>query len=363
MEDPRVPFELTRRAVVCGSLAIVASAAGSHEPGSANSGGYGLAFAGVNLAGGEFGKVPGTYATDYIYPAPANIDYFVQLGFNLIRVPFLWERLQPTLGSPLAGADLARLTSVVDYAAAKGLHIVLDTHNYARRRVAEDGWAAEHLIGSELVPAAAFTDYCTRLAGAFKDVPSIIFGLMNEPWGLAAADWLIIANQAIAGMRQQGAKQLILVPGVAYTGAHSWITAGNVVMGDVVDPGNNFALEVHQYFDADSSGTSPKAAGARIGSERIEAFQHWARQNGFKAFLAEFAAGEDETSLEALNDICRTLQANSDVWIGWAAWAGGRWWPANYIFNLEPSKSGQMRPQTKILASYAHQAGAKLRKT
>jgi len=64
-----------------------------------------------------------------------------------------------------------------------------------------------------------------------------------------------------------------------------------------------------------------------------------------------------------LADICRTLQANPDVWIGWAAWAGGRWWPANYIFILEPSKSGQMRPQTKMLASYAHQACAKLRKT
>jgi endoglucanase len=186
---------------------------------------------------------------------------------------------------------------------------------------------------------------------------------MNEPWGLAAEDWLAIVNQAIAAMRQEGASQLILVPGIAYTGAHSWITSGNAVMGNVVDRRNNFAFEVHQYFDIDSSGTSPKAVGARIGSERIEAFQRWARQNGFKTFLGEFAAGEDETSLAALADICRTLQANSDVWIGWAAWAGGSWWPADYIFNLEPSNSGQMRPQTKILASYARRIGAKLRKT
>jgi endoglucanase len=284
---------------------------------------------------------------------PANIDYFAQLGFNLVRVPFRWERLQPTLGSPLAAADLRLLSSAVEYASAKGLHVVLDTHNYARRRVVKDDWAVEHLIGSELVPAAAFTDYCARLAGAFKGAPSVIFGLMNEPWGLAAEDWLVIADQAIAAVRRAGAEQLILVPGIAYTGAHSWITSGNAVMGNVVDPRNNFAFEVHQYFDPDSSGTSTKAVGARIGSERIEAFQIWARQNGFKAFLGEFAGGEDEVSLEALADICRTLQANSDVWIGWAAWAGGRWWPADYIFNLEPSKSGQIRPQTKILASYA----------
>lgn len=358
-----MPFEFTRRAVVWGGLTIGVGGAASRDLLRAASAGNGLAFAGVNLAGAEFGKVPGTYATDYAYPAPANIDYFAQLGFNLIRVPFRWERLQPTLNSPFAAADLALLSSVVEHAASKGLRIILDTHNYARRRVVEDGWSAEHLIGSELVPAAAFTDYCRRLAGAFKDAPSIIFGLMNEPWGLAAKDWLVIANQAIDAMRREGAKQLILVPGVAYTGAHSWIAAGNDVMGNAVDPAKNIAFEVHQYFDLDSSGTSPKAVGAQIGSERIEEFQRWARQSGVKAFLGEFAAGEDEVSLAALNDICRTLQANSDVWMGWAAWAGGSWWPADYIFNLEPSKSGQMRPQTKILASYARQIGAKPRKT
>lgn len=350
-----MPQEFTRRAILDGGLAIAASCAGAHasraQPPS------GLAFAGVNLAGSEFGTIPGTYGTDYIYPAPTNIDYFAELGFNLIRIPFRWERLQPTLGSPLAATDLALLSSVVDYAAAKGLYVVLDTHNYARRRVVKDHWAAEHLIGSELVPAAAFTDYCTRLAGAFKGAPSVIFGLMNEPWGLAAEDWLVIADQAIAAIRRAGAEQLILVPGIAYTGAHSWITSGNAVMGNVVDPRNNFAFEVHQYFDPDSSGTSATAFGPRIGTQRIESFQHWARDNGFKAFLGEFAAGDDKTSLEALADICRTLKANSDVWIGWSAWAGGAWWPEDYIFNLEPSKSRQMRPQTKLLAGCAQRIG------
>jgi len=91
--------------------------------------------------------------------------------------------------------------------------------------------------------------------------------------------------------------------------------------------------------------------------------QHCARHNGFKAFLGEFATGDDEVSLEALNDICGTLQANSDVWVGWAAWAGGSWWPAHYVFKLEPFKGRQMRAQTKVLARYAGQVGAKLRKT
>jgi endoglucanase len=48
-------------------------------------------------------------------------------------------------------------------------------------------------------------------------------------------------------------------------------------MRSVVGPGNDFAFEVHQYFDVDSSGTSPKVMGARIGSERIESIQRGAR--------------------------------------------------------------------------------------
>ena len=350
--------QLTRRSVVGTGLAIAASGLGGQLSRSAYAAGAPL-FAGVNLAGGEFGKLPGIYGTDYTYPARAEIDYFVELGFNLIRVPYRWERLQPTLGAPLAAGDLALLSAVVDYAASKGVYVVLDTHNYARRRLADDGWAADHLIGSKQVPTATFADFCARLAGAFRGTRSVIFGLMNEPWGIEPEDWLAIANESMGALRREGAVQLVLVPGVAYTGAHSWVLARNIVMGNVVDPANNFAFEVHQYFDPDSSGTSPIAVGASIGSERIEAFQRWCRQNGFKAFLGEFAAGGDKASLAALNDLLNTLGANSDVWLGWAAWAGGSWWPDDYIFTLEPSKDGQMRPQTRILASYARHTAAK----
>ena len=357
---PRAPaLQLTRRSVVCAGLAVAAGGVGLPAPLSADAENGRILFAGVSLAGGEFGKLPGTYGTDYSYPSPADIDYYAQLGFNLIRVPFRWERLQPLLGAPFVAADQALLTAVVEYAANKGLHVVLDTHNYARRRLADDGWAADHIIGSKLVPTAAFADFCARLAGAFSGNESVIFGLMNEPWGIEPEDWLAIANEAIGALRHEAASQLVLVPGISYTGAHSWVSARNIVMGNVVDPANKFAFEAHQYFDSDSSGTSPTAVGASIGSKRTEDFQRWCRQNGFKAFLGEFAAGADETSLAALNDLCRTLQANSDVWLGWAAWAGGSWWPDDYIFTLEPTKGGQMRRQTRILASYARHTAAK----
>ena len=57
---------------------------------------------GVNLAGAEFGSnVPGTFGTDYTYPTHAEIDYYASKGMSVIRLPFLWERVQHTKNGAL----------------------------------------------------------------------------------------------------------------------------------------------------------------------------------------------------------------------------------------------------------------------
>lgn len=343
--------ELTRRSTMGGGLALTLGTALPLRAARAQATSR-ISFAGVNLAGAEFGKIPGKPDTDYAYPQRANIDYYAQAGFNVIRVPFRWERLQSSLNGPFAQGEQTLLTGVVDYAISKGMHVVIDPHNYARRRLEADGWKIDRVIGSEGVPTAAFVDFWKRLSDVFKSRSSVIFGLMNEPYGIAPQTWLGIANAAIKGIRETGATNLILVPGIAYTGAHSWLSMKNSLMGGVVDAGHNFAFEVHQYLDSDSSGTKPVAVSPTIGSQRIQAFQTWARENQYRGFLGEFAAARDATSLSALEDLCRTMEANADVWLGWTAWAGGRWWPADYMFNLEPA-AGQMRPQTRILSDFA----------
>ena len=58
---------------------------------------------GVNLAGAEFAPqhVPGVFGTDYTYPTHTEIDYYASKGLDVIRLPFLWERLQRTELGPL----------------------------------------------------------------------------------------------------------------------------------------------------------------------------------------------------------------------------------------------------------------------
>lgn len=213
-----------------------------------------------------------------------------------------------------------------------------------------DDFTVDHLIGSDSVPASAFVSFWRELAARTKQHVHIVYGLMNEPVDIAAGAWRDIANEAISAIRATGAKNLILVPGTAYTGAHSWIAAGNTVLDGIHDPADNFAIEVHQYLDEDLSGRSGTTVSETIGVERLQAFQTWAREHKFKAFLGEFGAGPDAVSLKALENTVHELEHNRDVWIGWTAWAAGPWWPDDTPLRLSPSKSGSVPPQTKLLA-------------
>ena len=306
-----------------------------------------LPYTGVNLAGGEFGPEsrPGvrrTYGKQFVYPSAAEVDGVARRGMNVVRLPFRWETIQPTLGQPFDAAEFKRLADVVRLITAKRCVCLLDPHNYARHD------------GRPIAPAD-LADFWRRVAPTFAADDRVWFGLMNEPHDLPAERWLTIANAAIAGIRTAGAKNLILVPGTSWTGAHSWASSGNAAgMLGVVDPADHWAYEVHQYLDADSSGTKPAIVRPSIGSERVAAFTAWCRQHHRRAFLGEFAAADNAPlGRAAIDDLLTTLEASPDVWLGWTWWAAGPWW-GDYMFSVEPKADGTDRPPMAWLAPHVH---------
>jgi len=322
-----------------------------------------LPYRGVNLAGAECGSTfPGTHGTHYIYPDPAytnytTLDYYLAKGMNTFRLPFRWERLQPTRGAAFNAAELSRLRTTVDRIVGKGGYVLLDPHNYAR-------YGAGVIGGS--VPNADFADFWSRLAQEFKNNPRIFFGLMNEPHSMRTEQWVTAANAAIQAIRATGATNLILVPGNAWSGAHSWSsswygTPNAVAMLSIQDPGNNMAFEVHQYLDGDSSGTSSSCVSATIGGQRMQNFTNWLRANGKRGFLGEFGGGRDSVCAAAIGDIVSHLEANADVYLGWTYWAGGPWW-GDYFSTLEPL-NGADRPQMDALEPHLGTASACQRRT
>lgn len=83
-------------------------------------------------------------------------------------------------------------------------------------------------------------------------------GLMNEPNSMPTEQVLAAMQAGLDGVRAAGAKQLALVPGNAWTGAHSWTqtwygTPNSVVMLKIKDPANNYAYDMHQYLDSGMS--------------------------------------------------------------------------------------------------------------
>ena len=301
---------------------------------------------GVNLAGAEFAPqhVPGVFGTDYTYPTHTEIDYYASKGLDVIRLPFLWERLQRTELGPLDVAELGRIDDVVNYATSKGLKIEIEPHNY--------GYGFGSLIGSGETPNSSFADLWGKLAVHYKSNPDVIFGLMNEPHVQTATEWLSSANAAIAAIRSAGAAQQILVPGSYYDGAWTWTTSDNaaVVGTGVQDPLHNYAFEVHQYLDFDGSGTHPGVVSPTIGIERVTAVTQWAEATGNHLFLGEVGVSTDQTSLTALDGMLSYILQHTNVWEGVTYWAGGPWW-GTYMFSIEP-EGGVDKPQMAILLKH-----------
>lgn len=351
-------WRMATLAVLLVTSACGGGAAQSKTPSPADGAGGGgsgrslLTWRGVSLSGAEFGEthLPGTYGVggDYIYPDPASVGYFTGKGMNLMRLPFRWERLQRSLNGEFDTSELARLKGFVDKVTAAGTTVLLDPHNYARYN--------DKLIGSAAVPVSAFADFWSRLAQVFKANPRVMFGLMNEPHDMATEAWVTAANAAIVAIRATGATNTVTVPGNAWTGAWTWSqssygTPNAVAMLGVSDSGNNMLLEVHQYLDADGSGTGTICVSATIGSERLAGFTQWLRANGRRALLGEVGGASNSLCNQAVADALNHLGANTDVWAGWLWWAAGPWW-GDYFLSIEPGAGGADKPQMLVLAPY-----------
>lgn len=303
--------------------------------------------AGINLAGAEFGEGRGAHGKDYTYPSSETVAYFAGKGFNAVRLPFRWERLQPRLGRGFDKAERTRLADSVKALRAAGMTVILDPHNYA--------YYDKKQIGSDAVPDSAFADFWRRLAKDYKDDAGVQFGLMNEPYDVTATQWLASANAAIAAIRDTGAKNLVLVPGTIWTGAHSWQEereggANGTLMLGVKDPADNHAYEVHQYLDADFSGKAKTCERADDAVKALERFTDWLKRNGKRGFLGEFGGSADPACLDGLARMTALVRKESAVWTGWTYWAAGDWWPADEPLNIQPTAEGD-RPQLAALVA------------
>ncbi|HEY9099599.1 MAG TPA: glycoside hydrolase family 5 protein [Thiobacillus sp.] len=303
---------------------------------------------GVNLAGAEFAssKLPGVLNKDYVYPGRDQMDYFASLGANAIRLPFRWERIQPALFGELDALELKNLETTVAMARSRGMCVILDVHNYGAYR--------GNAIGTQAVPAAAFIHLWTRLAKTFTDTSSTAFGLMNEPHKLPIEQWAGVAQKTIDAIRQTGAQNLILISGGRWSGVHEWEksfsgTSNAMAFSNLKDPLKQSWIDVHQYADADYSGTGKSCRSAEQLTNMFVRMTQWAQTHNQQLFLGEFGVPANQACLDTLDSMLKQM-TDTGVWRGWTYWAAGSWW-GDYPLSIEP-RDGRDAPQIRILKKH-----------
>jgi len=311
---------------------------------------------GVNLAGAEFGQnFPGTEGLDYAYPTSTELDYYKNKGLTLIRIPFAWERMQPTLNGPLSSTEVGFMTNFLNAADARGMSVILDVHNYGRYGIGSFSDFTSHgnIIGSIQVPVSAFANLWSQLASQFKGHPSLMgYDIMNEPHDMGGAGiWPIAAQAAVNAIRTVDASHTIFVEGDGWAGAWSWMTYNANL--NINDSSGNLVYEAHQYFDSDSSGTytssyTSEGAYPTVGVDRLQPFASWLTQHNKKGWVGEYGVpNNDSRWLTVLNNFIGALKSNG-IWGTY--WAGGPWW-GSYPLSCEPS-SGQDAVQMGVLKNY-----------
>lgn len=323
---------------------------------------------GINVAGGEFGHsasgLPGTHGKHYQYPQTPLLTFLRKRGHRLVRIPFRWERIQHALGGPLDPTGFGELKAAVERAAAAGLYVLLDMHNYARFTRLDE---VEVKFGDAALTRAHFADVWAKLVGALAGQPAIVgWGLMNEPHDLPAGAWEAYSQAAVTAIRDTGDIRDIYVCGNQWGGAHSWARNHGAAWISDSAGRDRTVYEAHQYLDPDFSGTyedvtyesanlAARAAGypnlpARI-VDCLNVFIDWCKANGVRGFIGEMGWPNHE-SVQEWNAVGEAAYARLDqAGMGVTYWATGEWWGA---YNQNPYDSGSLtvKPQAAVIEAH-----------
>ncbi len=303
----------------------------------------GVAYRGINRAGMEYGNDWDGWTGQTYYEMPsstqisAELAYYKGRGFNLIRLPISWERIQHTLNGPLDTDYSNGMMNYINLATAQGFTLVLDLHNYNRYATGAFNAAGnqttnyvQRVIGDGTLTVAHLADVWTKLANLVKTNPQVILNLMNEPHDLpmTSATWFSGIQTVMNAVRATGSTQLILVPNTRGSDVghwHTWAPGGgpldSVAALSITDSANNHAFDMHSYYPEGYGSNDESSYGAQL-----TAVTHWARTHGKKLFLSEMGIGIHQSYAQPqITNALTFMNNNSDVWIGWSPWDLTTW--------------------------------------
>jgi endoglucanase len=317
---------------------------------------------GVAIAGHEFGDKDQFPGGVYFMARPEHVTFWLDKGFNCIRMVVLLERIFDGYSANFRTAtkswqgeqvtDIEWLDEMVELVTSSGAYISIDPHNYGRFRA--NGQSA--LIGSSSRPSSVYAAMMGAFAARYKSNPRVILEMMNEPHDETPAEWGSAQQAGITAIRAASFTNPILATGVSWSSAERFVSSGSAAMIETMnDPENNMGLMVHAYLDGNASGKDRTVVGPNIGPQRLTPPRDWARGKGWKVFCNEFMTGDLPDSLVALRNQIQFMEDNDDVFGGWMAWGAGGHWVTNYELRIQPK--GDMPGQIAVMEEFLDGAG------
>ncbi|KAL9133221.1 MAG: hypothetical protein Q9175_005605, partial [Cornicularia normoerica] len=315
----------------------------------------GVKFAGVNIAGFDFGcGTDGSCTVSSVDPplsqygggdGAGQMTHFTKTdGLNIFRLPVAWQYLvDGVIGGTLDETNFGKYDKLVQACLDTGAHCIIDIHNYAR-------WNGK-VIGAPGGPKTSdFSGLWGQLAEKYKDQGSVVMGLMNEPHDNDPAPWYVSPSSPLLS---PSSNPLIPSPGNGYTGASTFVSGGSAaVLAGVTNldgSTNNLIFDVHQYLDSDYSGTTTTCTTNGI-SVAFQPLLKWLQDSKRQALLSETGGGSDSQS--CLTDVCAALDflnENSASFLGWVGWSAGSF-PSHYVLSLTPTGGKDIKLMTQCFA-------------
>lgn len=302
---------------------------------------------GVALSGLEFSPntLPGALNTDYFISAQATWNYLASKGVNIVRLPFLWERLQPVLGGALNTTYLGYIQGQVAFAQNAGLKVILDCHNYGQYNIS----GTNHRIGTTQVTIANFANMWQLLATVFATNTTIIgYDTMNEPNNMPVATTssnynttstvTLMTQAAINAIRTVDSLHYIICELDNFAGGQNFNSQyGTNPTPWLTDSFNKLFYSFHYYFDNDHSGSYAlpfsSANNTAITSD-LTPLLSWSKTNNIRLYCGEFgvpAISDWQICLDTFLDLIH------GYFVWWDYWAGGDAYTS--VTGIQPSGS------------------------
>ena len=143
-------------------------------------------------------------------------DLMQEFGFNLVRVPFIWNLLEDEDHPGQLRSDAWHyLDWAVDQAERRGIYVVLDLHGAvgSQGREHHSGCAFQNLYWSRQDYQQRTSWLWAQIAQRYRDRNAVAaYDLLNEPWGSTPEQLNGVVTELISTIRAIDPNHVILLP-------------------------------------------------------------------------------------------------------------------------------------------------------